>query len=427
MLFRSMERVAGSTLRERINDTGLPLRSAIEYAVQIADAVTAAHEAGIVHRDLKPGNIMITERGLVKVLDFGLAKQVIRLGQSHQATSATEIGHIVGTVDYMSPEQAEGKSVDARSDIFSFGTLLYEMLTGRRAFHADTGIATLAAVVHKDPAALRELRPEIPAPIERIVQRCLEKQPHQRWQNMGDVKHVLDDFLNGNFEAMAPTARSRWTWGALVTACILGVAATAAVFLFFPRANNQPVPEAVLRLVTADSGLNAFPALSGDGGLLAYASDRAGQDNLDIWVQQIGGGDPIRLTRDPADERDPSISPDGTIVVFRSERDGGGIYMMPALGGQPVLLAAGGRNPRFSPDGHSVAYWTGNEGIFQWGTSRVWVVGAGGGEPKQVQHQMASAAFPVTPQRRWNSARASAWKKASKLSGSARSVPSWGD
>ena len=131
----------------------------------------------------------------------------------------------------MSPEQAEGKSVDARSDIFSFGTILYEMLTGRRPFHEDTGIATLAAVVHKDPAALRELRPEIPAPIERIVERCLEKKPHQRWQNLGDVKHLLNDLPNrSNVETAMPAARSRWTWGALVAASILGVVATAAVF-----------------------------------------------------------------------------------------------------------------------------------------------------------------------------------------------------
>ena len=394
--FIVMERIAGRTLQEHLTNGQLPVQTAIEYAAQIADALAAAHDAGIVHRDLKPGNIMVTERGLVKVLDFCLAKQVVRQGASALASTATATGHIVGTVDYMSPEQAEGKPVDARSDVFSFGSVLYEMLTGRRPFHADTGLATLAAVVQKTPDALRELRRDIPAALERLVERCLEKKPHQRWQNLGDVKLLLDDILEEPGESAAPrSVRPRWMWAGLAAACAAGALTTAALLPRLRRGGEGQRPEPVLRLVTADSGLNAFPALSSDGRLIAYASDRAGEDNLDIWIQQVGGGEPIRLTRDPADERDPSISPDGTTVVFRSERGGGGIYMVPAFGGQPVLLAAGGRNPRFSPNGRLVAYWTGNEGVFQAGSSRVWVVEAGGGEPKPVHHGMASATFPV--------------------------------
>jgi len=168
--FIVMERVAGRTLRQVIGKRGLEPRIAIQYAVQIAAALAAAHDAAIVHRDLKPGNIMVTDRDLVKVFDFGLAKHTGNLtGDLTADASLTAAGHVVGTVSYMSPEQAQGKSVDGRSDIFSFGSVFYEMLAGRKAFEEESGIDTLAAILNREPPPLKELLPTVPAGIQRVA------------------------------------------------------------------------------------------------------------------------------------------------------------------------------------------------------------------------------------------------------------------
>ncbi len=193
--FISMEYVPGKTLGEMIGRKGLPVGRALDYAVQMADALAAAHAAGIVHRDLKPANVMVTETGVVKLLDFGVAK----LTQPHEPRATvgsvpvkTEEGAIVGTAAYMSPEQAEGKPVDARSDIFSFGTVLYEMVTGRRAFQGDTNMSTLAAIIDKEPKPVREVAEGVPELLERLILRCLRKQPGRRFQHMDDVKVELE-------------------------------------------------------------------------------------------------------------------------------------------------------------------------------------------------------------------------------------------
>jgi len=170
-----MEYVEGSTLAARIGRKGLPLRDALNYAIQIADALSAAHAAGIVHRDVKPHNVMVTETRTVKVLDFGLAKLQPALGPDDETASMTSQGTIVGTFLYMSPEQAEGKKVDARSDIFAFGSLLYEMLTGRPAFQSDSRLSILTAILHREPPPLTSVRPDVPPELEKLVQLCLRK------------------------------------------------------------------------------------------------------------------------------------------------------------------------------------------------------------------------------------------------------------
>ena len=180
--FIAMEYVAGRTLAELIDRRGMPLAEVLKYAVQIGDALSTAHAAGLVHRDLKPANVMVTGRGLVKVLDFGLAKltepaPVDESAVTETARPQTELGVIVGTVAYMSPEQAEGKKVDARSDIFSFGTVLYEMVTGRRPFVGDTGPSTMAAILAKEPAPPSSVVGELPFELERAILRCLRKEP----------------------------------------------------------------------------------------------------------------------------------------------------------------------------------------------------------------------------------------------------------
>jgi serine/threonine protein kinase len=198
--FIAMEYVAGKTLDQLIRRKGLRLNEALKYAIQIADALAKAHSAGIIHRDLKPSNIMVTENGLVKVLDFGLAKLAeTATGEFGETATVrapegpnTEEGTIVGTIAYMSPEQAEGKKVDARSDIFSFGSVLYEMVTGRRAFHGDSKLSTLSAILKDDPKPVSSIMPDVPRDLEKIISHCLRKDPERRFQHMADVKTLLD-------------------------------------------------------------------------------------------------------------------------------------------------------------------------------------------------------------------------------------------
>jgi serine/threonine protein kinase/Tfp pilus assembly protein PilF len=203
--FIAMEYVAGATLEQANTGSGLPLKDAMKYAAEIADALAAAHAAGIIHRDLKPPNIIITEDGRVKLLDFGLAKLIeppVPAAEAETATLRTVSGAIVGTAAYMSPEQAEGRELDKRCDIFSFGLVLYEMLCGQRAFRGDSWISTLAAILHDEPRSLRDVKAGIPPSVEQLVTRCLRKDPAQRFQTMLEVKQAL---------AEAPSSDVTWS------------------------------------------------------------------------------------------------------------------------------------------------------------------------------------------------------------------------
>jgi hypothetical protein len=326
--------VPGKTLEQLIGRKGMSLNQALKCGIQIADALSRAHAAGIVHRDLKPSNIMVDEHDLVKVLDFGLAKLAEPLGtEAETVTARTAEGTIVGTVAYMSPEQAQSKPVDARSDIFAFGAVLYEMLTGRQAFRGDTKISTLAAIINQEPPPLAA---EIPRDLEKLITRCLRKQPERRLQHMDDIKVALEELKeesdSGKLISAMPVAGKqarRWLLPAVIATALVLVGAALGIGLLLRRP-QPPAQGPVLKRLTFDSGLTTDPALSPDGKLLAYASDRAAppgsEGNLDIWVQQLAGGEPMRLTRDPADDSEPVFSPDGSKIAFRSERAGGGIY-----------------------------------------------------------------------------------------------------
>ncbi len=318
--FIAMEYVAGRTLDQLIGRKGLELPEALRCAIQIADALTKAHAAGIVHRDLKPSNIMVTEDGLVKVVDFGLAKLAERPESGEEATRTvtegvdTEAGTIIGTVAYMSPEQAEGRPVDARSDIFSFGSVLYEMLTGRRAFHGDSKVSTLAAILREEPPPVSELSARVPTEVDRIVTRCLRKDSQRRWQTMADLRIALEDVKEDSESGKlaAPEreqARTRrWVWP---VAAVVGVAAVAVVIAWLATRRPPQAFELRPERFTADTGITDWPAISPDGNLVAYRSDRSGEGNFDVYVQHISVGQPTRLTRHEADDYDPTISPDG--------------------------------------------------------------------------------------------------------------------
>jgi len=400
----AMEYIAGSTLEHAIGDKGLSFKQAINWGIQIADALARAHAKGIVHRDVKPGNIMVDESG-VKVLDFGLSKLLetpLADGAGDTVTirqvAQTEEGKLVGTVAYMSPEQAEGRPVDARSDIFSFGALLYEMLTGRRPFTGDSKLSILAAILREEPASISSVSSAVPPDLERIVARCMRKDPGRRYQHMDDVRIALEDLKEESESGVQPVRqlkrRPLWPW---VAAAAFLCCAAAVVLWLHPRAAATSIADAPLKRLTFDSGLTSDPALSPDGRLIAYASDRSGEGSLDLWVQQVAGGDPTRITNAPEDEYAPVFSPDGTRIAYRSEAAGGGIYTISALGGQPRLLVAEGRGPRYSPDGSQIAFWKGNPTSgtpYARGGASVWVVSAQGGEPKQVAADLSVAAKP---------------------------------
>jgi len=439
----AMEYISGKTLDEVITGRGLSIDESLNYAIQIADALDVAHREGIVHRDLKPGNIMITERNLVKVLDFGLAKltehasaaSVSSIAPTQIMMPQTIAGQTLGTPYYMSPEQAEGRMVDTRTDIFSFGIVLYQMLSGALPFTGTSTFAVLASVLRDEPKSLAQVAPGVPEDLDHVVTRCLRKDVTLRYRTMDDIRSALEDLrqrrlvahatgrvdisalprptektsLHSNTtgplvavpqaspvepEAVRPQ-RNYWVWP-LVAVIIVGASAASWYKLNRPPAK---APDRTPVRLTFDESLDTTPAISPDGTLLAYASDRAGEGYLDLWVKQVGGsGTPVRLTADRADASMPVFSPDGKKIAFRSERDGGGIYMISSSGGGEKLIVAGGWRPRFSPDGTKIAFYTqihGNSYVTRPGWVHMFVVDASGGTPAPIRADFAAAAYPL--------------------------------
>jgi serine/threonine protein kinase len=366
--FMVMEYVAGDTLDHAIQRRGMRLAETLKYAIQIADAIAAAHEAGIIHRDLKPGNVMITEKGAAKVLDFGLAKLTEAVESADAATRTirpepqpeTEEGTVLGTIAYMSPEQAEGKKVDARSDIFSFGSLLYEMVTGRRAFSGDSRMSTITAILRDEPKPLTHAG-DAPRDLEKILRRCLRKDAARRFQHMDDVRVALEELkeesdsgaLAGS--ASAPTRNRRRA----LSLAVGGIVALAAVtgLATRPWRDKQPPPIPTLTPLTSYPGIEERPSFSPDASQVAFSWNGEKEDNFDIYVKLVQGGAPLRLTSNPAVDSATAWSPDGSQIAFlRNPGQDAAVYLISPLGGpERRLCDAKGDALAWTADGKSVA------------------------------------------------------------------------
>src|SRR5271166_1066771 len=437
-----LELVEGDTLEDRLRLGPLALPEALGLAQQIADALDAAHRAGIIHRDLKPSNIKITPDGVVKVLDFGLAKDLAAevsgpdSSESSTIVGATMEGVILGTAAYMSPEQARGKPFDKRTDIWAFGCVLFEMLTGSSAFGCETATDTLAAVVRAEPE-WKSLPVDMPDSIRRLLVRCLQKDERRRLHDIADARIELEETMAAPPEpAIVPTPR-RWS-RAIFAALLLGMV-SLLVFLWAVRHRSEKTaaePSAAdtrITRLTDIPGLAESPAMSPDGKSVAFTASLGGKRQ--VFVQLIAGGAPLQITRDTVDHESPRWSPDSSSILYFSPATSGtvqgtvqgSIWEIPALGGAPrrVVNSVGGVDvsrtdgrlalfrlakeglqlvtappdgsrfdvvadfvpatyylfPRWSPDGRWIAFQRGDSIRFD-----IFVAPATGGGPHQLTH-----------------------------------------
>jgi serine/threonine protein kinase len=356
--FIAMEYIDGQTLRETMAGGPLPIRKTLQIASQIGDGLAAAHKRGLVHRDLKPENIMLTREGVVKILDFGLARSGAS-GDAGNSQRRTDPGTIVGTFGYMSPEQAKAGSVDYRSDQFSFGAILYEMLTGTRAFEGASAVETMFMVVRDEPVSLAQAAPHVPALLRWVVERCLAKEPDERYASTRDLARDLQHLRDHLSEAgVAPvreekvevvTARRRWPLvaGTAVVALLLG-----ALLMSWLR---RPAPPTITsEQYLTYSGNDFSPAVSPDGKLVAFSSRRDGRQR--IWLKQIEGGSEVALSEGSDDF--PRFSPDGASILYVHFLPDGtsSLYRIPVVGGEARRILEGATTGELSPDGKQLAF-----------------------------------------------------------------------
>jgi len=360
------ELLEGETLRFRLRRGPIPLRKTTEYGVQIARGLSAAHEKGIVHRDLKPDNLFLTRDGRIKILDFGLAKQSAAMdGPAHDSaqTHATEVGFVVGTVSYMSPEQVRGRPADARSDIFSLGSVLYELITSRQAFDKETSPETMTAILNDDPTPIAQLAPSTPPGLQRVVQRCLEKDPAERFQSAADLAFALESLsdstlaITGVHTAPPKSAGRKY----LLVIGLLVLAAAAVGAYWWTQGSPEPKVDHYVQL-THDG---APKSLIGTDGSRLFLN-MAAADYVGLGEMSVSGGDPNRTPILPSKTMLPvAVSPDGAhllVIDGRGIPPTGPLWSVPALGGSPRRLGEiEAQDAAWSRNGNKLAYTNGRD------------------------------------------------------------------
>jgi roadblock/LC7 domain-containing protein len=389
------ELLEGNTLREQLTDGALPVRKAMGYAVQVAQGLAAAHDKGIVHRDIKPENIFVTKDGRMKILDFGLAQIQTATLDGATAASPTTPGSVLGTVGYMSPEQVRGENLDHRSDIFSFGAVLYEMLSCKKAFEGETSVDVMSAILHEDPPELARATPPVHPAVDRTIRHCLEKNPVERFQSAHDLKFQLEVAFEGLFPATESAAirmsALRLRWVILLVLAIVAIA-VPATFLIARLSAKPALP--VHKRLTFRSGSIGTARLLSDGRTIIYGAAWEGNPS-DIFLSRVDGSDSRSLAIGPSELL--SVSQRGELAVLLKPRfepwvASGVLATVPLEGGTPreiaedvtaadwapddsglaiirngekleypigkVLFQSAGvlSHPRFSPDGKSIAF-----------------------------------------------------------------------
>jgi serine/threonine protein kinase len=381
--FAVMELVDGETLQALLAGGRLPTRRVLDFAAQVARGLAAAHDRGIVHRDLKPANVIVAANGTVKILDFGLARAEVASRASEADTAvASDPGVVLGTVGYMAPEQVRGQPADARTDIFAFGVLLYEMATGVRPFRGQSAAETMTAIARDEPAPIAVER-EVPPALERIIHRCLEKRPENRFQSAADLAFQLESLSS-------PTARVEPSKAIETTARrspVLRLAGIAAVFIaglvtgWAGLARLRPpggADDTSIRRTTVltYSGRDTLPAASPDGKTIAFVSSRDGTSK--IWLRQLGTADEAALTE--GNDHAPRFSPDGATLLFaRYDRGTWALYRVPILGGPPRKVLDQAVAGDWSPDGVRIAFVRQRPGTTDW------VVGVAASDGSQIR------------------------------------------
>jgi Tol biopolymer transport system component len=371
--FLTMRLLDGESLADALGKRGaLPMRQALPLIRDMAGALAAAHDLGIVHRDFKPGNIMLVsdgQRERAVATDFGLA---LNVADDQGGASAAE-----GTPAYMAPEQIAGARVSFAADQYALGLIICELLAGSRPV-LDRFSESLSRQQLKEWLS-KQSRRRLGATARTVVKRCLEFQPQARYAHVAQIVPEL--------EGVRRRVRLRWAAAAAAAIPLLFVTAT-----LLTRNAGPQVRDAVQ--ITPESGLSGGAQISRDGKWIVYSSNRAQPGNMDIWIQPAAGGAPRRLTTNPSEDDDPAISPDGKLVVFRSERNGGGLYAVGSDGSGEHLLAPGGWSPVFSPDGRWIAYWLGTRDDAA-PSAELYLISPDGREKRRLAADFADARYPT--------------------------------
>ncbi len=408
--FIVMEYVDGVSLENLLIERIPSAYEAVEIALQIAEGLHTAHQNRIVHRDIKPSNLMITRDGRVKILDFGLSKLIFETSsEASTQIKNTADGVIVGTIPYLSPEQALGQKLDGRSDIFSFGIVLYRMLTGRHPFPGNNAVETTTRIVTQSPEKWPD-EISIPQRLKRLVMKCLMKSPSSRYQTMGELIEDLKEIRSELQNSSQPQSRSGqvsaqdetvcdiepvvlatsakptlWHWIPLGAVIIVVI---AVALLIWNNSRSKRPQEWKISQITNSMGLDIYPSFSPDGKSIAYCSDRTG--TFEIYIRQFTpGGREVQLTSNGEQNFQPAWSPDGSRIAYHSSKQRG-IWVIPSFGGSPKQITDFGSRPAWSPDGSTIVFQS--DGLIDLAAnaspamppSTIWLVSTQGGQPRQL-------------------------------------------